>query len=96
LQRVGNLRPFVSQVEKSLEHNIWHTIEIHRGKVGGIEGKLESLSPLSILQRGYSITREIPSLQILRDTTLSKEGDKVEVKLYRGTLFCAVERIERP
>jgi exodeoxyribonuclease VII large subunit len=96
LQRVGNLRPFVSQVGKSLEQNMQHTIEIHRGKVGGVEGKLVSLSPLSILQRGYSITRKIPSLQILRDTTLSKEGDKVEVKLYRGTLLCAVERIERP
>jgi exodeoxyribonuclease VII large subunit len=96
LQRIESLGPFVSQVEKSLEQNMRHTLEIHRGKVGGVEGKLESLGPLSILQRGYSITRKIPSLQILRDAALSKEGDKVEVKLYRGTLFCAVERIERP
>jgi exodeoxyribonuclease VII large subunit len=95
-QRIENLRLFVSQTGRRLGQNIRHTIEIHRGKVGGAMGKLESLSPLSILQRGYSITRKIPSLQILRDAALSKEGDKVEVKLYRGTLFCGVERIEKP
>ena len=95
LQGIEHLRLFVSQIGKGLEQNIQHTIEIYRGKIGGVVGKLESLSPLSILQRGYSITRKIPSLQILRDAALVGEGDKVEVKLYRGTVFCAVERLEK-
>ena len=96
LQRIEHLRLFVSQIGKGLDQNMRYTIEIQRGKVGGTMGKLESLSPLSILQRGYSITRKIPSLQILRDAALVGEGDKVEVKLYQGALFCAVERIEKP
>jgi exodeoxyribonuclease VII large subunit len=69
-----------------------HSIEIQRHKVEGIFGKLESLSPFSILQRGYSITRKLPSLRILRDVALVKEGDKVEVKLHKGTLLCGVEK----
>jgi exodeoxyribonuclease VII large subunit len=54
------------------------------------------LSPLSILQRGYSITRKIPSLEILRDSSHAKEGERVEVKLFRGKLVCGVEKSERP
>jgi len=74
---------------------IKHAIEIHRHRVAGTLGKLDSLSPLSILQRGYSITRKVPSLQILRDATDVKEGDRVEVKLFRGKLLCGVEKTDR-
>ena len=96
LQRIEHLRHSLSQIGKALDQKIRHTIEIQRGRVGGAMGKLESLSPLSILQRGYSITRKIPSLQVLRDAAQAAEGDKVEVRLYQGALVCAVEKIERP
>lgn len=71
-----------------------HAMEIRRHRVTGTLGKLDSLSPLSILQRGYSITRQVPSLQILRDATHVKEGDRVEVKLFRGKLLCGVEKTD--
>ena len=74
---------------------IKHAIEIHRHRVAGTLGKLDSLSPLSILQRGYTITRKVPLLQILRDATDVKEGDRVEVKLFRGKLLCGVEKTDR-
>ena len=95
MQRVKNLRFFIFEAKKRLGQNIKYSIEIQRQRVGGILGKLDSLSPLSILQRGYSITRKLPSLQILRDAAHVKQGDKVEVKLYQGTLLCDVEKMEK-
>ncbi len=76
------------------EESVEYSIEIQRQRIAGREGKLDSLSPLSILQRGYSITRKHPTLQILRDASTVREGDKVEVKLFRGTLLCGVEKTE--
>jgi exodeoxyribonuclease VII large subunit len=95
IQRVKNLRLFISEAKKRVGKNINYSIEIQRQRIGGLLGKIDSLSPLSILQRGYSITRKHPSLQILRDASSVKEGDKVEVKLFRGTLLCGVEKTEK-
>ena len=95
IQRVRNLRSFILEARKRLGQNIKFSIEIQRQRAAGILGKLDSLSPLSILQRGYSIARKLPALQILREASHVKEGDKVEVRLYRGTLLCGVEKTEK-
>ena len=96
MERIKTLRIFIFEEKKHLGQNIKYSIEIQRRRVAGTSGKLDSLSPLSILQRGYSITRKLPSLQILRDASHVKEGDKVEVKLYQGTLVCEVKNMEKP
>jgi exodeoxyribonuclease VII large subunit len=95
IQKVKNIRLAVREATKRLGQNIRYALEIQRQRVGGHLGKLDSLNPLSILQRGYSITRKLPSLHILRDAGHVKEGDKVEVRLYRGVLICGVEKTER-
>jgi len=95
-QKVKHLRRFISETERRLLQNIKHSIEIWRQRLEGKMGQLDSLSPVSILQRGYSITRKIPSLEILRDSSQVKEGDRVEVRLFRGTLVCGVEKSEKP
>ncbi len=95
IQRIRNLRSVISEVKRRLIQSIKFSVEIQRQRVTGILGKLDSLSPLSILQRGYSITRQLPSLQILREATRVKEGDKVEVMLHRGILLCGVEKTEK-
>jgi len=96
LQRVKSLRSIVSEIRRRLLQGTRFSVEIQRQRVAAILGKLDSLSPLSILQRGYSITRELPSLQILREATHVAQGDKVEVTLYRGALLCSVEKTQKP
>jgi exodeoxyribonuclease VII large subunit len=95
MEKLKNLRLSISEHRRQMAQSVKYAIQIHRQRVTGTLGKLDSLSPLSILQRGYSITRKLPSLQVLRDATLVKEGDRVEVKLFRGTLLCGVEKTEK-
>ncbi|MFH1857751.1 MAG: exodeoxyribonuclease VII large subunit [Candidatus Omnitrophota bacterium] len=56
-------------------------------------GKLESLSPLKILRRGYSVTLG-PEGNALRDASVLSEGSCVETRLYRGAFVSRVEHID--
>jgi exodeoxyribonuclease VII large subunit len=53
--------------------------------------RLEALSPLAVLGRGYSLTWD-QSGALVRDATSVASGDPVRVTLERGELDCRVER----
>lgn len=59
------------------------------------EGKLKDLSPLNILKRGYSITRKLPEMKILKYASGVREGDNVNVMLSEGGLDCVVTRVTK-
>ena len=58
-----------------------------------LEKRLQDLSPLSVLGRGYSITRTLPRKRIIRDVSRVKPGDAVEVLLGKGHLECRIEKV---
>ena len=55
--------------------------------------RIEDLSPLSILKRGYSITRRLPEKTVVRDTAGVEKGEQVQVLLGEGQLECRVEKV---
>lgn len=59
-----------------------------------LEKGIQDLSPLSVLRRGYSITRKLPERIILKDTSNVQKGDQVQVLLSEGELGCKIEKIE--
>jgi exodeoxyribonuclease VII large subunit len=57
--------------------------------------KLGVLSPLSVLARGYSICRLLPSLEVVKDAAAVSAGSEVTVRLSRGDLRCRVGESHR-
>ena len=56
---------------------------------------LGALSPLEILDRGYSITRTIPGRKIIKDPKILKIGQYLEVIVSKGKFISKVERKNR-
>ena len=53
---------------------------------------LNSLSPLAILQRGYSITTILSSGTVVKEIAEVKVGDRVGVRVTDGEMECCVEK----
>ena len=57
----------------------------------GGAARLESLSPLAVLGRGYSVCWNADRTAIIRDEGSVTSGDRVRVTLHRGELECEVK-----
>lgn len=57
-------------------------------------GKLNTLSPLATLDRGYSITREATQQRVLHSNESISKGDRIETLLRRGKITSLVEKVE--
>jgi len=65
---------------------------VHRAelRVRTLAGRLDTLSPLAVLGRGYAVCFAGDGATILRDAAAVAVGESVRVRLARGTLACEV------
>ena len=59
-----------------------------------VSGKLNALSPLAVLERGFSLTRKLPGMEIIRDAGSLRLKDEIEVKFLRGRIEAEVKKID--
>jgi exodeoxyribonuclease VII large subunit len=62
-----------------------------RHRLTSTVGRLDSLSPLGVLGRGYSLTRT-PAGRVVRAARDVQRGDPLEILLAEGSVDCRVER----
>jgi exodeoxyribonuclease VII large subunit len=55
------------------------------------QARLKALSPVAILERGYSITMTIPDSKIIRQNTQAKTGMRIKTRLAQGEITSRVE-----
>ncbi len=60
-----------------------------------VAGTLDTLSPLAVLSRGYSILETSPGGKIVKDAQSVQVGDRIRARLAEGKLSCLVEQTER-
>lgn len=62
-----------------------------RARLGTLSARLETLSPLAVLARGYAVCWNADRTAILRHADAAPPGTNVRVRLEAGELFCEVK-----
>jgi exodeoxyribonuclease VII large subunit len=69
---------------------------LHDGqrRFANLAGKLQTLSPLAVLERGYSITQDAKTGKVIRSAANLRSGQAIVTKLAEGSVTSRVEAIE--
>ena len=63
-----------------------------RHRTDAVASQLESLSPLAVLGRGYSLTRRTADGSVARNAAELTPGEQITTRLARGEVVSRVER----
>jgi exodeoxyribonuclease VII large subunit len=66
-------------------------LERHRGLLGPLAGRLDALSPLAILSRGYALVRKAGTGELVSDAKQLKKNDTIEITLGSGRASAIIE-----
>lgn len=99
-QRLGQIRPgtqikkrrdTLTQTERRLRELARHQLERLESRLQQVESKLRLLGPENVLQRGYSITMDETSGEIIRDAVKVKAGQRLKTRVKRGEISSTAE-----
>jgi exodeoxyribonuclease VII large subunit len=83
----------VDELTSRLAPGLKHHLRRDRARLLSLTSALGHLNPLSILSRGYSITKELSSGTILKDASALTPGDLLSTRLHQGEVVSRVEKI---
>lgn len=84
-RRLGPARQTLDMSSLGLERGISRRVERQQASLSGYAGRLEALSPLATLSRGYSVART-PNGRVLRNAEGFDEGVRFHLRLADGTI----------
>ena len=91
-RRFSVLRTRLVAVDGRLGAVVARRVHMSDGRLRGAAARLESLSPLGVLARGYAVCWNADRTAIVRDASRVTTGDRVHVRLHQGELDCHVDR----
>jgi len=93
-QPVHDLARRLDELEARSFRSIRNRLRIARHESDSIAARLESLSPLAVLGRGYSLTRRTADDRVIRDAAELSIGDQLATQFAHGHALSRVEEVE--
>ena len=90
-RRLAGVRTRLVASEGRLDAAFARVHHAHDARLRNAVARLESLSPLAVLGRGYAVCWNADRTRVIRDASTVDSGDRVRVTLERGELDCEVK-----
>jgi exodeoxyribonuclease VII large subunit len=90
-KRISELQQRIDDLQHRFITVFQHYLEKKRYQLEAAVGKLNSLSPLALLARGYAICRNATTLQVIKAVSEIELGEDVLVRISKGELRCEIK-----
>ena len=94
MSKIDDDRIYLDTLSKAVENACGNILDRKRHVLAVGASKLEALSPLSALERGFSLTKD-KSGNILKSVKGLNAGDEIGVTLSDGSVSAVVSGVER-
>ena len=93
IDKLNDMKEDVSSLEEELNDSMKDYLEDKQRIIKSFADQLEALSPLKVLERGFSIT-ETEDGKVVSSVSNVSEGDKIKTVFKDGTIISTVEEVE--
>lgn len=90
--KINQLYQIVDNLDTACRNAARQSLTAGENRLHTLAERLNALSPLATLKRGYSISRKTDN-EVLTDAKQVSIGDRIQVQLAQGHLACRVEEI---
>jgi exodeoxyribonuclease VII large subunit len=94
-RRLGGIRTRLTAADGRLGRAMTERRYRADAQLRNIAARLDTLSPLAVLGRGYAVCWNADRTTVVRDAGTVRTGDRVHITLQRGELGCEVQAVER-
>ena len=91
-KRISRLKEDVARLTKRMNKAVNMELSLAVTRLNEASKTLQALSPMAVLERGYSISRTYPEKEILRYPKQVDRKDVIEIILAKGRLLCQVKK----
>jgi exodeoxyribonuclease VII large subunit len=92
-QQVFELARRLDEWEARALRAVYGRLRLARQRTDTAAGRLEALSPLAVLERGYSLTQRMADGRLIRAAAELSPGEQITTRFARGQAMSRVERV---
>ena len=93
LQPIEDFSRRLDELDAAADRAMCNRLQVTRARLDAAAARLDALSPLAVLARGYSLTQRLSDGRVIRDAGELAPGDRIATRFAKGQAFSRVEEI---